>query len=121
MKYTLGYNRKAITPWWNEKLLGKGVIVKSKPEFADYISGVFTRHNKDNTKRIILNLNNFDQNVKLRHFIMEPIQNLLNMMRGVFMGSIDFKDAFFPVPIYEDHKNVLKVFLSKITINLSVC
>ena len=44
------------------KSLDKGVIVKSKPEFGNYISGVLTRDKKDNTKRLILNLKNLNLN-----------------------------------------------------------
>lgn len=53
------------------KLLDKGAIVKSKPEFGDYISAVFTRYKKDNTKRLMLNLKNLNQSVKHKHFKME--------------------------------------------------
>ena len=94
------------------KLLDKGVIVKSKAEFCDYISGEFARDKKNNTKRLILNLKNLIQNVKYEHFKMESIQNLLKMVEpGMFMEYIDLKDAFFSVLIYEYYQKCLKFFV----------
>ena len=83
------------------KLLVKGVISNSKPEYGDYISGVFTRDKNDNTKRLILNLKNLDQSVKYKHFIISIIEP------EVFMAPIDLKHAFFSVPIYEDQPKCL--------------
>ena len=94
------------------KLLDKGVIARTTPEFGDYISGVFTRDKKDNTKRLILNLKNFNQSVRYKHVKVESTQNLLSMIElGVFMASTDLKDAFFSVPIYDDHQKFLKIFV----------
>ena len=43
---------------------------------------------------------------------MESIQNLLIMVEPmVFMASIDLKDAFFSVPVYENHQKSLKFFV----------
>ena len=45
---------------------------------------------------------------------MESIENLPIMVDpGVFMASIDLKDAFFSVPINEDHQKCLKFFFGK--------
>ena len=53
---------------------------------------------------------------------MESIENLPIMVdSGVFMASIDLKDAFFSVPINEDHQKFLKFFLAKTTIILFAC
>ena len=52
---------------------------------------------------------------------MASIQSLLNLKEfGMFMASIDLKDAFFSVPIYEDPLKLL-TSLSKASINLSAC
>ena len=53
---------------------------------------------------------------------MESIENWPNMVDpGVFMASIDLKDAFFSVPINQDHQKCLKFFLAKTTIILFAC
>ena len=93
------------------KLLGEGVIVKCKPQFGDYFTAAFTRNKKDNTKRLKLNLKSLNQSVKYKYVKMKSIKNLLNMIEpGVFMVSIDLKDVFFSVPIYEDHQKCLIFF-----------
>ena len=39
-----------------------------------------------------------------RHFKMEPIQNVLNVIKKyAFMASIDLKDAFSCVPVAAHH------------------
>lgn len=94
------------------KLMEKGVVELCKPEIGDYISGVFTRDKKDNTKRLFLNLKNLNHNVNYKHFKMESITDVLNIIEpGVFMASIDLKDAFFSVPIYHRHQKFLKFFI----------
>ena len=40
---------------------------------------------------------------------MESINNVINLIKpNVYMTSIDLKDAFFSVPIHNDHQNYLK-------------
>ena len=96
------------------KLLQKGVIGKTTKTTDDFISGVFTRDKKDGTKRMILNLKRFNTHIQYKHFKMESIQNVINVIRpGDYMASIDLKDAFFSVPIYKPHKKYLKFFLGE--------
>ena len=40
------------------------------------------------------------------------MQNVINMIEpGVFTASIDLKDAFFSVAIYENRQNILSFFV----------
>ena len=92
-----------------EKLLKKSVIVYSTPEKGEFISGIFTRDKKDGNKRMILNLKKFNKFVNYKHFKMESINNVINLIKpNVYMASIDLKDAFFSVPIHYDHQKYLK-------------
>ena len=60
---------------------------------------------KDGSKRMILNLKNFKKFVNYKHFKMESINNVLNIIRpGVYMASIDLKDAFFSASIHPTHQ-----------------
>ena len=65
----------------NKKLLKKKVIDCSTREYNEFISGIFTRNKKDGSKRMILNLKNFNKFVNYKHFIMESINNVLNIIR----------------------------------------
>ena len=53
---------------------------------------------------MILNLKNFNKFVNYKHFKMESINNVLNIIRpNVYMASKDLNDALFSVPIYLTH------------------
>ena len=53
-----------------------------------------------------MNLKKF---VNYRHFEVESINNVINLIKPkVYIASIDLKDAFFSVPIHNDHQKYLK-------------
>ena len=57
---------------------------------------------------MILNLKNFNKFVNYKHFRMEYINNVLNIIRpNVYMTSIDSKDTFFSVPIHSTYQKYL--------------
>ena len=91
------------------KLLAKGVIVPTTHEEREYISPTFMRPRKDDTSRLILNLKRLNEHVLYRHFKMESLTTVLNMVKpGCFMASIDLKDAYHSVPIATEHHKYLK-------------
>ena len=58
---------------------------------------------------MILNLKKFYKFVNYKHFKMESINNILNIIRrSVYMTSIDLKNAFFSVPIHSTRPKYLK-------------
>ena len=58
---------------------------------------------------MILNLKRLNKFVDYKHFKMESLQNVLELIRpGVYMASIDLKDAFYSVP------DVLDIFCREI-------
>ena len=92
-----------------KKLLKKLVIVYSTLEEGEFISDIFTRDKKDGNKRMILNLKKINKFVNYKHFQMESINNIVNLIKpNVYMASTDLKDAFFSVPIHYDHQKYLK-------------
>lgn len=96
-----------------EKLMEKGVIIETQRERNDYLSNVFTRDKKDGGKRMILNLKQFNTHITYRHFKMESIYQVLDIIRpDVYMASIDLKDAFYSIPIYIKHQKYLKFFVT---------
>ena len=99
-----------------DKLLSKQVIYESKREGNDYLFNVFTRNKKDGGKRMILNLKQFNTQITYRHFKMESIKQVIDIVRpNVYMASIDMKDAFYSIPIHPEQQKYLKfVVLSKI-------
>ena len=77
-------------------LKGKNIVIKANvTENNTFVSGVFTRSKKDGCKRMILNLKRSNKFVDYKHFKMESLQNVLELIRPVvYMASIDLKDAF---------------------------
>ena len=70
---------------------------------------------------MILNLKKFKKFVNYKHFKMEFINNIINLIKpDVYMASIDLKDPFFCVPIHNDHQNILSSYL-EICFNLLPC
>ena len=45
---------------------------------------------------------------------MESLQNVLELIRpGVYMASIDLKDAFYSVPVHKNHQGYLAFFVEE--------
>ena len=95
-------------------LKGKNIVAKANVENNTFVSGVFTRSKKDGSKRMILNLKRLNKFVDYKHFKMESLQNVLELIRpGVYMASIDLKDAFYSVPVHKNHQAYLTFFVEE--------
>lgn len=97
------------------KLLAKKVIIPCEEKFNGYVSGIFTRDKKDGSKRMILNLKQLNTFIVYKHFKMESINNVIDMLRpNAYMASIDLKDAFYSVPVSIEHQEYLKFLHNKL-------
>ena len=69
------------------------------------MSTVFTTEKPDDTHRLILNLKKLNESINYVHFKMESFGNVIQLIRqGVWMGSIDLKDAYYSVRVNEKHQ-----------------
>ena len=92
-----------------DKLLTKGVIVKSQHCHGEFLSTIFLRRKKTGGYRIILNLKNLNQYISNHHFKMESLTSaILLMTPGCYMASVDLQDAYYSVPINEKCQKYLK-------------
>lgn len=58
---------------------------------------------------MILNLKEFNKSVEHHHFKMDTLDTVTKMIKpGCYVASVDLKDAYYTVPIQEDHQNFLK-------------
>ena len=75
----------------------KKIVAKANDtENNIFVSGVFTRSKNDGSKRMILNLKRLGKFVDYKHFKMEPLKNVVELIRpGVYVASIDLKDGFY--------------------------
>ena len=103
--YPLSSNNNEIISIETTKLLNKLIIGYSTPDKGEKKKV----SKKDGNKRKILNLKNFDKFVNYKHFKMESINNVINLIKpNVYMTSSDLKDAFFSVPIHNEYQKYLK-------------
>ena len=92
-----------------EKLLNKGVIVRTDRETGDFISPIFLREKKDGSHRMILNLKALNKSIVYHHFKMDTLGSVIKLMRpNCFVATIDLKDAYYSVPVSEKHQKYLK-------------
>ena len=58
---------------------------------------------------MILNLKKLNKYIDSKHFKIESLQNILQMVKsGVWMASVDLKDAYYSVPINKEYQKYLK-------------
>ena len=92
-----------------QKLVSKQVISKCDHVDGEVLSPVFTRQKKDGTHRMILNLSRLNSEVSYHHFKMDTLNAALTLItQNCYMASIDLKDAYYSVPIHNEHKKFLR-------------
>ena len=91
------------------KLISKGAVTEVSPCDNEFISTVFLVPKKTGDFRPVINLKLLNQFVEKIHFKMENIHMALNCISPWdFMVSIDLKDAYFSVPIFQPHRRYLR-------------
>ena len=87
-----------------KKVLDKGVIIECERDKGGFISTIFTRQKKDGSFRTILNLKHLNHYVNYQHFKMESLNDVFKIIKkGVWMVSVDSKDAFFTMRVHKLH------------------
>ena len=91
-----------------KNLIKKRVIRPTHGSPTGYISPIFTTEKKDGSTRLILNLKQFNHYIQYKHFKMENLQDVLDLMKpGVWMSSIDLRDAYYTIPVNSAHQKYL--------------
>ena len=81
-------------------LLAKGVIVPAPFTPGEFVSNVFLRPKPDGY-RLILNLKDLNDAIVYRHFKMETLKTVLDLVTpGCYMACLDWKDAYYSVPVH---------------------
>ena len=112
--YQISYNEAQNTAISAEiiKMVNKGIIKHVNDTIHnEFISTIFPRPKKSGGLRIILNLKQFNHNVDKQHFKMQTLQAAIDLMKkDSYMASIDYKDAYYTVPIDSKYKRYLRFF-----------
>ena len=87
------------------KLIKKQAIsVVSPSANQGFLSRIFLVPKKDGSQRPVINLHQLNQLVVWEHFKMENIHLVQNLIQeGDWMVKMDLKDAYFSIPIHQDH------------------
>ena len=88
------------------------MILPTKIQPDGYFSNLFTGKKKDGY-RTILNLKYLNEECYTHYFNMESIKHVIYMKKpGMFLASLDIKDAFYSIPVHKTYHKFLK-FLFK--------
>ena len=90
-------------------LCKKGAVTEvSTPPRGGFFSTLFLVPKKDGGQRPVINLKNLNSFVEVPHFKMEGIHTLRSLVAEKdWLVKIDLKDAYFSVPICQEHKKFL--------------
>ena len=92
-----------------QKLLSLRVIEKSSPETGQVISPIFLREKPDGSQRMILNLKKLNEDVVYKHFKMDTLEVILNLVdKNSYMTTIDIKNAYYALKIHDNYQKYLK-------------
>lgn len=84
------------------KLVNKGVIVKTSHCGKEFISTIFIRPKNDGSYRLILNLKNLNE-----HFKMDTLQSAVRLItQNCYMASVDLRDAYYLFLYIENIENI---------------
>ena len=98
------------------KMLLKKAIVETPHKDGEFLSNLFIRPKKDGTYRPIINLRGLNTFVAYSHFKMETIHSAMQLISSnCFMASIDLRDAYYAIPIAQEHRKYLRfLWLNKV-------
>ena len=92
-----------------QKLITKGAVKEVPPCMDQFLSQIFLLPKKDGSARLVINLRPLNQFILQAHFKMESLGMMRDLLReGDWMASIDLKDAYLSVTIWEGHRKYLR-------------
>ena len=110
VRFTILPQQQHVTLWQEiSEMLNKGAIVQVDPSTRGFYSTFFLVPKKDGGQRPVLNLKGLNQFVNVRTFRMQTPQQVLTYLnQGDWLASIDLKDAYFHVPMFQGHHQYLR-------------
>jgi len=88
--------------------LSKGVIEVIADSQVAFLSNIFAKPKPDGSICVILDLTHLNLFVTYKHFKMDSLQTAINLMTpNCYMASVDWKDAYYAVPIAKNTQPLL--------------
>lgn len=76
----------------------------------EYISKTFLMPKKDGTYTLLFNVKELNEHVHYLHFKMDTFKSALKLVsQDCWFASVDLKDAYYSVPLHEDHRKFLRL------------
>ncbi|XP_044598702.1 uncharacterized protein LOC123274954 [Cotesia glomerata] len=92
-----------------DRLLSIGAIVEAEEVPDQFLSSFFLVPKSDGQQRFILNLKKLNTFIAAEHFKLEDLRSACSLLeQGIFMGTIDLKDAYFLIPVWKPHCKFLR-------------
>jgi hypothetical protein len=92
----------------------KNIIETARHSNGEFISNIFTRDKKDGGIWIILDLTELNKCIQYHHFKMDTFQTALDLIfPNCYMATVDWKDAYFSVPVRAEDRKFLRFIWNK--------
>lgn len=89
-------------------LLSISAITPCVETAGQFISSYFLIQKPDGNHRFILNLKRLNEFVQTEHFKLEDLRAACRLLTpGMYMGTIDLKDAYFLIPVHSKFRKFL--------------
>ena len=107
-EYRQNTHQKSVLQNQIDELVQREVVTKVLYDNTMFISNVFGRPKANGDIRMIIDLSEVNDFVQKFHFKMDHLEVATDLLdEGMFMSSIDLKDAYYSIPIWEAHRKYL--------------
>lgn len=99
------------------EFLRKKIIqtVTERQKSFSVISNIFLRPKPDGSKRLILNLKNFNEVINKQHFKMDTLHSVLKLIhKDCFFAKLDIRDAYYSINIQEKERKFFRFYFDGI-------
>ena len=104
-EYRLNTKQKSVLQCQIDELVEREVISKVSYQSDMFVSNVFGREKQNGEIRMIIDLSEVNEYVQKFHFKMDHLEVALDLLdEDMFMTSIDLKDAYYSIPIWQNHR-----------------